>query len=121
MAYESLKILDAHTHLSGAESGETPEHILASLDACGVDSAFVFAPLLNVRSWQLADGDLKDVRIHNNYCAHVCSSAPERLYGFCVLNPAPQLAGGSLKRSVSQMIKEAQRCYHTLGLRGVKL
>jgi len=116
-----MKVLDAHTHLSGAASGESAAGIVACLDACEVTSAFVFAPLLDVHSWQLVDRHLRDVRAHNSYCAELCSRAPDRLLGFCVLNPAPQLAGGSLERGVELMVDEAQRCYHTLGLRGVKI
>ena len=37
-------ILDAHTHLSGSESGESAEKILNCMDACGVQKAFIFAP-----------------------------------------------------------------------------
>jgi predicted TIM-barrel fold metal-dependent hydrolase len=60
-----------------------------------------------------------DIRTHNDYCADICSSAPERLLGFCSLNPVPDLAGGDLGRAVDLMIEEAKRCYHDLGLRGV--
>ena len=116
-----MKVLDAHTHLSGSESEESAEGIVACLDACDVDIAFVFAPLLNVHSWELIDEHLNDIRTHNDYCADLCSKAPERLYGFCVLNPAPGLSGGSLKKSVNLMIEEVRRCYHELGLRGVKM
>jgi hypothetical protein len=45
-----MKILDAHTHLSGSETGENTEGIVTCMDACDVDKAFVFAPLLNVHS-----------------------------------------------------------------------
>ncbi|MBV9577550.1 MAG: hypothetical protein JO057_03050, partial [Chloroflexi bacterium] len=48
-----LRILDAHTHLSGSESGESADLILACLDTCGIDKAFVFAPLIDSRSDQL--------------------------------------------------------------------
>jgi predicted TIM-barrel fold metal-dependent hydrolase len=51
----------------------------------------------------------------------MCSVAPERLYGFCVLDPTPGLADGDLAGAVRLMIDEAQRCYHDLGLRGVKM
>ncbi len=116
-----MKIIDAHTHLSGSETGENTEGIVACMDACDIDKAFVFAPLLNVHSWELTDEHLDDIRNHNDYCADICSDAPERLLGFCVLNPVPQLAGGSFKKSVDLMIKEVRRCYHELGLRGVKM
>ena len=116
-----MKILDAHTHLSGSETGETAEGIVACLDACDVDKAFIFAPLLNVRSWELTVEHLEAIRTHNDYCANCSSVAPDRLLGFCVLNPAPGLGGGSLSKSVNLMIEEMRRCYHELGLRGVKM
>jgi predicted TIM-barrel fold metal-dependent hydrolase len=116
-----MRVLDAHTHLSGSENGEDAEGILAALDGAGVEKAFVFAPLLDTDSWQLADTDLEHVRAHNEYCADVCSAAPDRLYGFCVLNPGPALAGGDKERAVALMVDEAARCYHDLGLRGVKM
>ena len=113
------KVLDAHTHLSGSESGESTEKILNCMDACGVDKAFVFAPELNFQTRLLTDEHLRDIRTHNDYCADICSAAPERLLGFCSLNPAPELAGGDLGRAVDLMVEEASRCYHELGLRGV--
>jgi predicted TIM-barrel fold metal-dependent hydrolase len=115
------RVLDAHTHLSGSERGENAEGILATLDGAGVNRAFVFAPLLDTRSWQLADTDLDHVKAHNDYCADLCSAAPDRLFGFCVLNPAPTLAGGDKEQAVVLMSQEADRCYHELGLRGVKM
>lgn len=115
------RILDAHTHLSGSENGESAEAIVATLDAAGVEKAFVFAPLLDTSSWQLTDTDLEHVRGHNDYCADLCSGEPGRLLGFCVLNPAPSLAGGDQDKAVTLMVEEAKRCYHELGLRGVKL
>jgi len=116
-----VNILDAHTHLSGSGSGESAKGILACLDACDVDKAFVFAPLVDVHSWQLTDEHLQDIRAHNDYCADICSANPDRLLAFCVLNPSPGLAGGSLAGAVDLMIEEAKRCYKELGLRAVKL
>jgi uncharacterized protein len=115
------RILDAHTHLSGSESGENAEDILQCLDAAGVEKAFIFAPLVNVKTWQLTDQHLQDVRDHNDYCAHLCSAESERLLGFCVLNPSHEIGNGSLHRAVDSMIEEVRRCYHELGLRGVKM
>jgi len=121
MTVFDLPILDAHTHLAGSESGESAEGMLKTLDACGVDKAFVFAPLLDVRSWELTDQDFGDIRTHNDYCAHICSAEPERLLGFCVLNPSPSLTNGSIPRAVDLMNEEANRAYHELGLRGAKM
>lgn len=114
-------IIDVHTHLSGSDSGESPQGIVKTLDESGVDKAFIFAPLLDVKSWQLTDTDIDHVRVHNDYCADLCSYFPDRLIGFCVLNPAPALAGGDLSQAVSLMVDEVSRCYHELGLRGVKM
>jgi predicted TIM-barrel fold metal-dependent hydrolase len=116
-----MAILDAHTHLAGSESGESAESILSCLDASGVEKAFVFAPLVDVRSYQLANEHFDDIRTHNDYCADLCSADPERLIAFCVLNPSPRLASGSLDQAVDLMIDEARRCFHELGLRGVKM
>ena len=116
-----MRILDAHTHLSGSETEETSEGIIACLDACEVEMAFVFAPLLDVHSWELTNEHLDDIRLHNDYCADICSGHPDRLLGFCVLNPVAQLAGGSFTQAVDLMIEEVRRCYHELGLRGVKM
>nr|BBH86394.1 hypothetical protein KTC_11450 [Thermosporothrix sp. COM3] len=116
-----MMIVDAHTHLSGSETGENAREIIQTLDACHVDVAFVFAPLLNVHTWELSDKHLDDIRQHNDYCANLCSEAPERLYGFCVLNPTPELANNSLEQAVALMVEEVRRCYHELGLRGVKM
>src|SRR3712207_4252074 len=109
------RILDAHTHLTGQESAED---ILRCMDFCGVEKAFVFAPMLNVQAHEITSDSLDDIRTHNDYCADVCSRAPERLLGFCTLNPMPELADGDLGRAVGLMVEEAERCYHELGLRG---
>jgi uncharacterized protein len=116
-----MRILDAHTHLSGPESGEDAQGILACMDECGIEKAFVIAPILDVRSWHLRTEHLEEVRKNNDYCADICSAAPDHLLGLCVLNPSPELAGGDFALSVQLMIEEATRCYHELGLRGVKM
>src|SRR5215210_4119687 len=109
------KILDAHTHLTGQESAE---QILECMDFCGVEKVFLFAPMLNVQAHEITSDNLDDIRIHNDYCADVCSKAPDRLLGFCTLNPMPALADGDLDRAVGLMVEEAERCYRELGLRG---
>jgi len=116
-----LNILDAHTHLSGPESGEDARNILDCLDGCDVAKAFVFAPMLDVRTWQASGADLATISAHNDYCAELCRASPDRLLAFCVLNPVPGLAGGSLAEAVGSMIAEAERCYRELGVRGVKM
>lgn len=116
-----MKVLDAHTHLSGSESGENANDILACMDECEVDKAFVFAPLIDVKSWSLTNKQLDYIRAHNDYDADMCTAAPDRLLAFCVLNPNPALANGSLAGAVDLMVEEAERCYHQLGMRGVKM
>ena len=108
-------ILDAHTHLTGSED---PEQILECMNFCAVEKAFLFAPELDVATRHLTNENLEDIRKHNDYCASVCSAAPDRLLGFCTLNPTPNLADGDIDRAVDLMIEEAHRCYHELGLRG---
>jgi predicted TIM-barrel fold metal-dependent hydrolase len=115
MTYNVDKILDAHTHLTGSEE---PDQILECMSACAVEKAFVFAPELDVKSRHLTNDNMDDIRKHNDYCADVCSAAPDRLLGFCNLIPTPQLADSDLGRAVDMMIEEAGRCYYELGLRG---
>ena len=115
--YNLDRILDAHTHLTGME-GESTESILECMDFCGIDKVFLFAPMLDVGAHQITSDSLEDIRTHNDYCADLCSKAPERLLGFCTLNPMPTLADGDLGRAVGLMVEEAERCYHELGLRG---
>ena len=113
--YNVDRIFDAHTHLTG---GESAEEILECMDFCGIEKVFLFAPMLNVQAHEITSDSLQDIRTHNDYCADICSKAPERLLGFCTLNPMPDLADGDLGRAVTLMIEEAERCYHGLGLRG---
>src|SRR5215216_4977805 len=117
VVYNLDKILDAHTHLTGMEE-ESAESILECMDFCGIEKVFLFAPMLDVQAHEITSDSLDDIRTHNDYCADICSAAPERLLGFCTLNPLPDLAGGDLGRAVDLMVEEAQRCYDELGLRG---
>jgi uncharacterized protein len=119
VTYNLDKILDAHTHLTGME-GESAESILECMDFCGIEKVFLFAPMLDVQAHEITSDSLDDIRAHNEYCADICSKAPERLLGFCTLNPLPDLADGDLDRAVDLMIEEAERCYHELGLRGAR-
>jgi predicted TIM-barrel fold metal-dependent hydrolase len=117
VVYNVDRLLDCHTHLTGME-GESAESILACMDFCGIEKVFLFAPMLDVQRHEITSDSLKDIRTHNDYCADLCSQAPERLLGFCTLNPMPALADGDLERAVDLMVEEAERCYHELGLRG---
>ena len=117
VVYNINRVLDCHTHLTGSE-GESAGSILECMDFCGIEKAFLFAPMLDVQRHEITSDSLQDIRTHNDYCADVCSAAPERLLGFCALNPMPDLAGGDLDGAVDLMVEEANRCYHELGLRG---
>ncbi len=117
VVYNVDGILDCHTHLTGME-GESAESILECMDFCGVEKAFLFAPMLDVQMHEITSDSLQDIRTHNDYCTDLCSKAPERLLGFCTLNPMPVLADGDLGRAVGLMVEEAERCYHELGLGG---
>jgi len=119
--FEDLSIVDVHTHTSGPDADGTEDEVLSCMDGSGVEKAFLFAPLLEPHGLDLADEHLDDVRRHNDYIAHFCAAAPERLLAFAVLNPNPGLARGDLPKAVELMVEEARRCYHELGIRGVKM
>lgn len=118
---DRLPLIDAHTHTSGAEHDGPADGILRCLDACGIERVFVFAPLLSQQGLQLVDHHLDDIRRHNDYVAHLCSHEPDRLIGFAVVNPNPAIAGGDAAGAAERMAEELRRCYHELGLRGVKM
>ena len=90
--YDRLPVIDVHTHTSGAGADGTPNQVVKCMDACGVEQAFMFAPLLDVSGLQLEDEHLDDIRRHNDYIAHFCAASPERLLAFAILNPSPLLA-----------------------------
>jgi predicted TIM-barrel fold metal-dependent hydrolase len=119
--YDRLPIIDVHTHTSGADVDGSPNDVVHTMDECGVEQAFVFAPLLRPHGLMLTDEHMDDVRRHNDYVANFCAQSPERLLAFAVLNPNPGLAGGDADGAVQIMVEEAQRCYDELGIRGVKL
>jgi predicted TIM-barrel fold metal-dependent hydrolase len=116
-----LPLVDGHTHTAGQEQDGPPEDTLDCLRACGIERAFVIGPLLKPRSLELTVENMDDIRRNNDYIAHFCSHAADSLLGLAVLNPAPQIAGGDRDHAVQLMIDEARRCYHELGLRGIKM
>lgn len=121
LRFPQLPVMDVHTHTSGAGLDGSPEDVVRCMDVCGVDLAFLFAPLLKVHGLQLTDEAYDDIRRHNDYIAHICSFAPDRLLAFAVLNPNPGIAHRDLEAAVQLMVDEARRCYHELGIRGVKM
>lgn len=121
VSYDRLPIIDVHTHTSGSGSDGPVDAVVRCMDQCGVEQAFMFAPMLQPHGLQLTDGNLDDIRRHNDYIAWFCAQSPERLLAFCVLNPNPMLRRGDIDAAVASMVEEARRCYHELGIRGVKL
>jgi predicted TIM-barrel fold metal-dependent hydrolase len=116
-----LVLVDTHTHTSGADHDGPPDKTLACMDACGIEKAFIIGPLLKPQGLELAAEHLDNIRQNNDYVAHFCSHDPDRLLAFAVLNPSPQIADGDKECAVQKMIEEARRCYHELGIRGVKM
>jgi hypothetical protein len=62
--------VDAHTHLTGQENAE---QLLECMDICGVEKAFVFAPMLNVQA--LGEGspareEYRDMIFYRNALDH---------------------------------------------------
>jgi predicted TIM-barrel fold metal-dependent hydrolase len=81
---------------------EDPEQILERMNACAVEKAFLFTPELDIATRRLTNDNIDDIRKHNDYCADVCSAAPDRLLGFCTLNPTPiSRMATSTARSIS--------------------
>jgi predicted TIM-barrel fold metal-dependent hydrolase len=119
--HDQLPIMDVHTHTSGEGRDGSPEGVVQCMEACGVEKAFLFAPLLNVSGLHIVAEHLDDIKRHNEYIAHFCSFYPDQLLAFAVLNPSPRIANGDLDKSVTLMIEEARRCYEELGIRGVKM
>ncbi len=87
-----LPIIDTHT--SGPDADGPPEQVVRCMDECGVEMAFVFAPLLQVHGLQLTNEHYDDIRRHNDYISDFCAHASERLLAFAVLNPNPCIVGG---------------------------
>jgi predicted TIM-barrel fold metal-dependent hydrolase len=119
--YDRLPIIDVHTHTSGPDDDGDANDVVHTMDECGVEQAFCFAPMLSVHSLGLTDEHMDDIRRHNDYIAHFCAASPERLLAFAVLNPNPALAGGDAEQAVSLMEEEGRRCYDELGIRGIKM
>lgn len=100
-------VIDSHNHLGGPDKGDgrsqTPDGIIAAMDSAGIDMAVVFP-------FNEADPGVSFSRT-NDYIAGAAGRHPDRLIGFCRLDPNyGGLAVAELVRSVRE-----------LGLRGVKL
>ena len=95
VVYNLDRILDAATHLTGQESAS---QILECLDAVGVEKAFIFAPMLNVSAHEVTSDNMQDIRVHNDYCADVCSAAPDRCSASAPSAPCPPSPTETSKR-----------------------
>jgi predicted TIM-barrel fold metal-dependent hydrolase len=99
--------IDAHNHLGGPDKGDgksqSPEEILEEMDRIGIDMAVVF-PFNEVYPGV-------SFRHANSYIADTVNSHPDRLIGFCRLDP----------NAGDEAVAELRRCRQDLGLKGVKL
>ena len=68
--YDRLPIIDVHTHTSGPDDDGDPNDVVHTMDECGVEQAFCFAPLLSVHGLELIDEHMDDVRRHNVQSDH---------------------------------------------------
>lgn len=102
-------IIDAHNHLGEVPAlgwRQTPEELLAQMDANGVDRAVV-CPQTYPQSTVLAVN-----QEDNNYIGRLAREHPKRFVGFGISTPY----SGSDKGA-----GEAERALTKLGLRGIKL
>lgn len=99
--------IDAHNHLGGPDKGDGksqgPEDILATMDGSGIEKAVVFP-------FNEEDPGISFSRC-NGYIAAAVKAHPDRLIGFCRLDPN----FGRLA------VKELERSVQELGLSGIKL
>lgn len=99
--------IDAHNHLGGPDKGDgksqSPDEILAEMDRVGIDMAVVFP-------FNEQDPGVS-FRKANSYIAAAMKGNPDRLIGFCRLDPNAGAAA----------LEELRRCQEDLGLKGIKL
>ena len=100
-------IIDSHNHLGGPDKGDgksqSEDEILASMDKAGVEMAVVFP--FNVEEPGISFSTA------NDYIAAAVGRHPDRLTGFCRLDP------NYGDKAVSELV----RCVKYLGLKGIKL
>ena len=106
--------LDAHTHLisqsllDGLTGGGVPtvgaEELVAQLDAAHVDKAVV----LSLGYWTLPDAS--NMAAENDFIAAEIARFPDRLVGFCGINP-----------SYDSALEEIDRCLNQPNMLGIKL
>jgi hypothetical protein len=99
--------IDAHNHLGGPDKGDgksqTPEELLASMDGLGIEKAVVFP--FNEEAPGISFSHC------NDYIAAAVKAHPDRLIGFCRLDP----------NFGEKAVMELERSARMLGLVGVKL
>lgn len=87
-------VIDAHLHCTGLE---TRDDVLRSFDDAGIDVGVLLAPFLG-NGYSLAD--VESLRRGNDHLARLVKSAPDRLVGMAVINPADAAAPLDLRRAV---------------------
>jgi uncharacterized protein len=96
--------LDFHTHIGPFEDDRSLEELLAMLDASRMDRA-VALPSRGLR------GSPSVYARANDYVAEAMQRHPDRIVGFCTLNPWHG----------DEALAEFERAINQLGLRGLKL
>lgn len=87
-------VIDSHLHCTGQE---TRDDVLRALDDAGIDTGVLLAPFLG-DGYSLADP--ASLRRGNDHLAKLVSSAPDRLVGMAVVNPADAGAPADLRRAI---------------------
>ena len=100
-------VIDAHNHLGGPDKGDgksqSTDDILAAMDEAGIERAVVFP-------FNEAEPGISFCRT-NDYIARAAAAHPDRLTGFCRLDP----------NAGDYAVRELVRCVEDLGLKGIKL
>ncbi len=100
-------LVDAHNHLGGPDKGDgksqSPDEILAAMDNAGIERAIVFP-------FNEENPGISFSRC-NDYIASAVKMHPDRLTGFCRLDP----------NYGERALMELERSARKLGLRGIKL
>jgi uncharacterized protein len=104
-------IIDAHCHLGPPLLAED---LLKLMDADGVDQTIVFP---SPSQWSMHAKE--NYYNSNDYIADMQAKYPERLIGFCCVNP--RYNGDNTLGMPDLASQEVERCVKDLGLKGVKI
>lgn len=104
-------IIDGHCHLGPPLLAED---LIKLMDAAGVDRAVVFP---SPSQWSLSASD--NYYNSNDYIADMQAKYPERLIGYCCVNP--RYNGNPAMGMPDVASRELERCAKELGLKGVKI